>query len=113
VNRSEVEPESGVSKKASECKIFPELGVSLMTFWGNFPVLEILSGGCSRENLTSISISVNLQEHELAGFFLILHLSDQRKVIGVHVMVSIDGRLVGNGVLGLIVASVENTSYFS
>ena len=40
----------------------------------------------------------------------ILHLIDEREVIGVHVVKSIDGRLIGDRVLGLIIASVEDTS---
>jgi hypothetical protein len=108
--RSETEPESGVSEKTSPGEVFPELGVGIVAVGRNSPVLEILSGWGSGEDLTSLGIFIDLQQHELTGLIEILHLIDEREVIGVHVVKSIDGRLIGDRVLGLIITSIENTS---
>jgi len=61
--RSETEPESGVSEETSPGEVFPELGIGVVAVGRNSPVLEILSGGRSGEDLTSLGIFINLQQH--------------------------------------------------
>ena len=84
-----------------------------MSLRGDSEVSEFGGGGCGGQDLASFLIGVDLQEHELAGFVLVLQLSDQREVVGVHVSEPHNGGLIWLGVLGLGVATVEDAGDLS
>lgn len=61
VCRSEINPEGCVREDAREGQVLPELSVSEVTLWGDFPVNEFIMGGSCGQNLTSVSITIYLQ----------------------------------------------------
>lgn len=110
---SEVQPEGGVRKDTCEGEVLPQLSVCEVSLGGDFEGGEFGGGGCSGQDLASFLTGVDLQEHEFAGFVLILQLSDQREVVGVHVGEPHNGGLICLGILGLGVATVEDAGDLS
>ena len=92
--RSEINPEGCVREDTCERQIFPQLSVCEVALWGNLPRGELVIGGSSRQNLACTCIGIDLHQHELACL-LILHLRDKGDVVGIHVVISVDGRLIG------------------
>jgi len=61
VCRSEINPEGSVCEDACEGQVLPELSISEVALWGDFPVNEFIMGGSCGQNLTSVSITIYLQ----------------------------------------------------
>lgn len=80
-----------------------------MSLRGDVPHAEVLCEGRSGEDLASVGVLVNNHEHEFAALVNVLHLSEERNVVGVDRCEPLDGGLVGFGVLVLIVPPVEDS----
>ena len=75
----------------------------------DFPRCGLLVGSQhSRVQLTLLLVEVDLLEHELAGFFSVVQLANQREFIQAHMVEDVDCWAVGNGVLVFGLATVQD-----
>jgi len=106
---SEVEPHDSIGEDSCVCQPRPSFRVRPVAIERDFPRGGFLVGSeHSRVHLTLLLVEVDLLEHELAGFFSVVELADQRKLIQAHVIEDVDCWAVGDGVLVLWLSTVQD-----
>jgi len=106
---SEIEPHGSVGEDTCEGEVFPHGGVGFVSLRWNLPFSQLLSCRCSRQNLPSVRVLIDLHNHELACLVKVLELSDGWDVKRLHRVEEVARWCVRLVVFGLSITSVEES----